>query len=422
MPGPNRMPDRAAVQGGTIVGMRPLVSDSWSRSLSFGLSRDAAPMTTVVDDDLRTYRDAHPLARVLPVIQQLLVRHTVGSGLIVAIGDHTGRLLWVDGDRDMRRRAETMAFIEGADWSEHSVGTAAPGTALTLGRSVQIARSEHFSRLVHPWSCSAVPVRNRATGQLLGVIDITGGNDAVAPVTLPLLEATVAAVEAELSLLLPATPAHAKPDHMARTQDSRIRAVRERELRVLGRDEASLSHGGASVALSLRHAELLTLLAWHPGGLNAAEFAHAVYGRDGATVTLRAEMVRLRKMLTAVAPELVPQSRPYRLPQRLHLDARQVLDFLDRGAHRVALSSYSGPVLPGSTAPGIEQIRRTVSARLRESLLSGANVDILLAYAQLPEARYDVALWRVCLRLLAPRSPRRAAVVAHLEQIDSELG
>lgn len=415
--------------------VRPLVSASWNRSLAFGVDRDAAAPTRVVDQDLRGYRDTHPLAAVLPVIQRLLVRHTIGSGLIVAIGDQNGRLLWIDGDRDLRRRAEAMAFVEGAVWSEQIVGTSAPGTALALGHSVQIAQDEHFTRIVHPWSCSAVPVRNRATGELLGVIDITGGADAVAPITLPLLEATAAAVEAELSLLQPEHAhsqllVHRAPSvHSAKDIASRRSSVpapprfsaHEPELNVLGRDEGALRIGASSSVLSMRHAELLTLLAWNSSGLSAGDLARAIYGRDDAVVTLRAEMVRLRRALTPIAPALTPLSRPYRLPTELKLDAQHVLAFLDRGAHRVAFSRYPGPVLPGSASPGIEVIRHAVSSRLRESLLTDANVDILLTYAHLPEARHDVELWRACLRMLPPRSPRRAAVVAHLEHIETEL-
>ena len=98
--------------------------------------------------------------------------------------------------------AEAMAFVPGADWSERAAGTSAPGTALALGRSVQIVGAEHFNTTVRPWSCSAVPVRDRTTGTIIGVVDLTGGADAVGPAALPLLEATVAAVEAELQLLV----------------------------------------------------------------------------------------------------------------------------------------------------------------------------------------------------------------------------
>lgn len=433
------------------AGVRRVIEESWHRSAGFDLDPDAPPDTVgVADDALRAYRDAHPLALALPTINQLLVRHTVDSGLIVAIGDQAGRLLWVDGDRDLRRRAEAMAFVEGADWSERAVGTSAPGTALVLGRSVQVRGAEHFNRIVHPWSCSAVPVRDRTTGSLIGVIDITGGDDAVAPATLPLLEATVAAVEAELQLrdeshraqrrradrrratplraVTPLAAVGAPQPSGALPSEQRTAAGPAQSddlttplLSVLGRTEGLLQVDGRDLELSPRHAEILTLLAWHRSGMTAHALADAVYEREDAVMTLRAEMVRLRKALERVAPRIAPTSRPYRLPAPLELDAHRVLAFLDRGAHRVALSCYAGAVLPGSTAPGIALIRDQVRRRLRESLLADAGVDTLLEFARTEEAVHDVELWRACLRLLPSRSPRRAGVVAHLEWIDAEL-
>jgi cytochrome c-type biogenesis protein CcmH/NrfG len=54
-------------------------------------------------------------------------------------------------------------------------------------------------------------------------------------------------------------------------------------------------------------------------------------------------------------------------------------------------------------------------------MLSDASPELLLAYAERDELRYDVAVWRALLELLPPRSPRRASVVAHLERIESAL-
>jgi hypothetical protein len=399
-----------------VAGVRSLVRDSWQRSLRLDLDPDHPLVRLDLEaGELRDYRDAHPLSFALPTIQRLLVRHTVDAGLIVAVGDQSGRLLWIDGDADLRRRAESMLFVEGADWSESAVGTSAPGTALALDRGVQIQGAEHFTRMVHPWSCTAVPVHDPESGAVLGVIDITGGEDAVAPVTLPLLEAAVAAVEAELRI------------RRLDERSSRPRRISHAEsparplLRVLGSDSGRLEAGGAQLELTTRHAEILTLLAWHTEGLSAEHLAALLYGRDDATVTLRAEMVRLRRAVHAVDATLVPLSRPYRLPRHLELDALRCLAFLDRGAHRVALGAYPGPLLPTSRAPGIETIRAEVGARLREALLTDAAVDTLLAYARTDDAAYDWEVWRQCLRLLPPRSPKRAAVVTRLERIESEM-
>jgi hypothetical protein len=397
-------------------GIRRLVAESWRRSIDRSLNPDLVLASTdLADDELREYRSAHPLAFALPTLHRLLIRHTFDSGLIVAVGDRSGRLLWIDGDRNLRRKAEEMLFVEGADWSEERVGTSAPGTALALNHGIQIAGPEHFTRIVHPWSCTAVPVHDPSTGEILGVIDITGGDEAVAPATLPLLEAAVAAIEAELRI-------HQLDESVAvpRRPASRAVAPPTPVLSVLGTDTGMLEVGGRRVELSERHAEILTLLAAHPKGLSAESLAAAVY-ESGNVDSLRAEMVRLRKVLEAVDPTLVPTSRPYRLPRAVELDAHRVLGFLDRGAHKVALGGYPGPVLPSSTAPGIVQLRDEVRERLREALLEDASADTLLAYARTDEASYDVEIWRAVLQLLPVKSPKRASVISRLERIEREL-
>jgi len=400
-------------------GIRRLVEESWQRSLQLHVNPDALRgIAEFHDDDLREYRDQHPLSLVLPIIHQLLIRHTFESGLIVAVGDQAGRLLWIDGDRTLRRKAEGMFFVEGADWSERAVGTSAPGTALALNHGIQISRSEHFNRVVHPWSCTAVPVHDPSTGGVLGVIDITGGDDAVAPATLPLVEAAVAAVEAELRIQRLDEAAHRPP---ARATIPR-RVPGEALLSVLGREDGRLEVGDRSIELSSRHSEILALLAWHRDGLSADRLSRLVYGQDDHLVTLRAEMVRLRRILVGLDQTLAPESRPYRLRRPVELDAHRVLAFLDKGAHRVALATYTGRVLPTSQAPGIRAISDEVSGRLRESLLGGASADTLLAYARTDDAAYDVEVWKTVLRLLPPRSPKRAAVVSRIERIDSEVG
>jgi len=412
-----RAHDAVIGEGSRVSGIRPLVAASWKRSLDLHIDPDrVTPGFEFDDDDLREYRDAHPMSLVLPTIHGLLIRHSFDAGLIVAIGDAAGRLLWIDGDRTLRRKAEKMLFVEGADWSEAAVGTSAPGTALALDHGIQIQGAEHFTRIVHPWSCTAVPVHDPSTGAVLGVIDITGGADAAAPATLPLVEAAVAAAESELRIR--------RLDGIRSTPPPRRRAARVADplLSVLGTDVGRLSSGTGVAELSSRHTEILSLLAWHSEGLSVDRLAALLYDHEVSMVTLRAEMVRLRKALERFDPTLVPLSRPYRLSRRLELDAHRVLAFLDRGAHRVALGAYTGAVLPTSSAPGIVALREEVSSRLREALLTDASVDTLLAYARTDEAAYDAELWRECLRLLPPKSPKRASVVARLERIEAELG
>lgn len=406
-----------AIESGTVpLTLRPVVRASWERAIRGAIDPDRAlPRIDLDDDEFREYRAAHALAPVMPVIRRLLVDGADDAGLVVAVGDAQGRLLWVEGDAGLRRRAEDMLFIAGADWSEASIGTSAPGTALELDRAVQIRGAEHYNRLVHPWSCTAAPVHDPASGALLGVIDITGTDHAVAPHTLSLVSATVAAVEAELRI------ANLESTVRATLRRSRISAVPAPKvdrttLTVLGERRPRLG----SQQLSPRHAEILTLLAWHPRGIGAERLTALLYEGEASPVTLRAEIVRLRRVLEAVGePPL--ESRPYRLGREVDLDAASVARLVGQGSLRKALERYTGPVLPASVAPGIVELREELEGRLRESLLSDGSPELLLDYAERDEHRYDTEVWRSLLEILPPRSPRRASVVAHLERIESAL-
>nr|WP_231713121.1 helix-turn-helix domain-containing protein [Arthrobacter sp. zg-Y769] len=423
---------------GWLERLRPSVRDSWQRSLQHHPDPDVSRPELVFDDAaLARYRAAHPLSAVMPVIRRLLVEPGEDSGLLVAVGDELGRLLWVDGDAVLRRRAEGMLFMAGADWSERTVGTSAPGTALATGADVQIAGPEHFSRLVHSWSCTAVPVHDPDTGSVLGVVDVTGGSEAVAPHTLALVRAAVAAAEARLQVQRLQARRDAPrngspmssavlPRRRARRPASLPAADFTESLELLGRDRAVLHTVGRTVELSSRHGELLAVLALHPGGLTAEELAVLAYPDGGQAGTVRAEMLRLRKLMESVAAgtaaePLVPRSRPYRLARPMAVDAAQVLRFLEQGAYRLALQMYGGQVLPRSEAPALIRLRAEVSAVLRQAMLSDAGADTLLRYLHLPEAEHDAEAWQLALRMLPPRSPRRAAVVAGLERIERDL-
>ena len=415
-----------------LPGLSRLIQESWRRSAELQSNPDNPEAPLAMDrEELEEYRRQHPLAAIMPVIHKLLVLPSHDSGMLVAVGDELGRLLWVEGDDAMLRRAEGMMFVPGADWSEATVGTSAPGTALALGRGIQISGAEHYKRSVHPWSCTAVPFHDPDSGALLGVVDITGTESAVAPHTLSLVEATVAAAQAHLRVerLQLAAARQSSPTRRRSPASSGAgleaagsgSSLYRNSLQLLGRDQALLSIDGRSVALSARHSEILALLSIHPEGLNAEELCNYLYAGVASTMTLRAEMVRLRKVIQQLNPDAVPESRPYRLPMNLVPDSGQVLNCLQRGAHRIALEIYRGAVLPRSEAPGIAELRNRVSSLLREAVLTDGSAESLLRYAELPEARDDVEVRIAALKLLPPRSPKRAAVVADLERLEAEL-
>lgn len=376
--------------------------ESWVRSA--GGVRDplrALPPIEFDDAALREYRRSHPLRLVRPVLQRLLIEPATEAGLIVAIGDADGRLLWVEGARETLRQAERSAFQPGANWSETAIGTSAPGLALATGRGAQVHREQHFSYTAHRFSCSAVPVRDPSTGRLLGVVDLTGDAQAVAVHSLPLLLAAVSAAETELKL------------HPGFNIQATLPA-----LTTLGSGAAALGGSGAQQQLSLRHAEILFLLGWQAEhgaerGLSAEELSELLYGEAHHDVAVRAELVRLRRLLArhrGLGIDLL--SRPYRLSAPMRLDAREAYEALNAGDRRRALDLYRGPLLPGSEAPGVLRVQRQLSAMLREAVLSDGSAEDLWRYLQLPDAADDQEAIRTALRVLPADSPRRAALVA----------
>ncbi|MBT2484028.1 MULTISPECIES: GAF domain-containing protein [unclassified Microbacterium] len=404
--------------------VRPLIRASWERSWRGSVAPTGVPPLDLFSDELDEYRRAHPLATAMDTIRALLLPgDDEDGGVVVAVGDQAGRLMWIEGDRRLRAHIEDVGFVAGANWSEGAVGTSAPGTALTLGHSVQIRGAEHYNRLVHPWSCSAAPVRDPETNRVLGVIDITGGVEVVTSQARMLVDATARTVEAELMV---ARLRGREEQHRTTPSPSASppQPTTHARLHVLGRDRARLETQSdreeSLIELSARHAAILLMLAVHREGLSAERLCQLVYGEGVSTDTLRPEMVRLRKVLERSAPGLVPDSRPYRLPVRVATDAHDVLSLLDRGAHRVALSAYRGPVLPESTSPGVEEFREIVRGALRETMLSEASLDALLVYAETPDGRDDLEVLQLALRMLPARSPKRSILVTWIEHLAAE--
>ena len=391
--------------------VRPIVADSWRRSLAKGVDPDldAAPDSRV-SSGIARMRAAHPLAPALPVIRRLLVDDAVDSGVVVAITAADGTLLWVEGDSVACRKAEAMNFLPGADWSERAAGTNAPGTALALDREVQIRSSEHFFRIVQPWSCTAAPVHDPSTGALLGAIDLTGGAQAASPQTLALVRATAVAVENHLAVLRLAQPRQARPLTAAA------------ELTVLGpqrpRWRFTDEHGRLHViTLTPRHADILVLLNRHPEGLSADHLAMLLDDKDLDDVTVRAEMSRLRRVI----PPGSVGSRPYRLVHPVVCDLANVLDALKAGDVATALDNYAGTLLPQSMSPAVARLRAELSAGMRGAAVASGDVALLRRWLELPEGRDDREGWRLLHDSAAQGSVQRAQARGHLVGLDLDL-
>ncbi|MFJ3835899.1 GAF domain-containing protein [Streptomyces sp. NPDC090054] len=380
--------------------VRAVIAKSWRRCARARLSPECAPRLELAEPELGAYRAQHPLARVMPLFRDLVGAFAAHGAHLLAVCDARGGLLWVEGEPATLRRAERLGFVPGARWAESTMGTNAPGTAVAVGEPVQVFGAEHFSRRVHPWTCAAAPVRDPGTGQVLGAVDITGGDGLAHPHSLAFVQAVARAAETQLALLAP-EPAAAGHDRVT----------------ALGRDEALLVLGGRRLALGRRHSEIVTLLAHHPEGLSGEELAYALYADESVpAVTLRAEMSRLRALLGA--EHLL--SRPYRTAAPLEADSTAVIRHLAAGAVSAALARYAGPLLPSSTAPGIVRLRRRIEDQARAAVIARADRGLLTDWVCAPWGADDPAVWRALAEALPPEG--RPAALARVRTLDAELG
>ncbi|MFE7428507.1 GAF domain-containing protein [Streptomyces sp. NPDC057545] len=379
--------------------VRPVVAESWRRSARARVSPDGTAPVELGTDDLGPYRDGHPLAPVMPVIRELMCTYATDGEHLLAVCDAHGRLLWVEGHPKARRAASRMNFVEGARWAECVAGTNAPGTALAVGRPVQVFAAEHFRRTVQQWTCAAAPLHDPRTGRVLGAVDITGGDRLAHPHSLAFVQAVARAAESQLALLAPAPG------------DGTV------QLTALGRDEALFVAGGRRVRLSRRHSEILVTLARHPEGLGGDELLVELYEDESVTpVTLRAELSRLRRLL---GPDLL-LSRPYRLSAVVDADFDTVARRLASGSVASALGVYAGPLLPGSQSPSVVRLRHGLDEQLRAALIARGDPGLLADWAHSPWGEDDLPVWRA-LAAAAP-GDRRPALLARVRALETEQG
>jgi hypothetical protein len=394
--------------------VRAQVAESWFRSAAAGVQADTvdAPIT-LPTDALRDYREAHPLAQVFPLLDDVLGQAARDCDAIMAVSDAGGQLLWICGSPSLLRRAESMGFVEGSNWDERLAGTNGPGMALALDQSVSVIGAEHFRRSVQHWSCAATPIHDPTTHSLLGVLDITGGDDIALPQTMAMVRAAARMAEAEL----------AREVLSRRGMEQRHGGTLSVVLESLGRVDSLLTIDNGrgkrqTMRLSPRHSEILLLLASAARGLSGDELAVLLYEEHTSASTLRAELNRLRHLLG----DQLLASRPYRLVAELTADWLAVEAHLAAGDVAAAMRMYRGPLLPASTAPGVVRMREYIEASLRQAVLNSREPDLMSTWTRSAWGSDDYDMWRAQLDALGTASPLRPLAAGQLARLDRDLG
>ena len=178
---------------------RRLVARSWLRVQAQGVDPDRRDPPGPLDaSQVEQRRIRSPLLQVLPALRAALTVVAEDARHVMVVTDADGVLLWREGSTRVRHRADALGFTEGARWTEGAVGTNAIGTALAEDAPVQIFSAEHFVRTHHGWTCTACPVHDPRSGELLGVVDVSGPAETVHPTTVALDGTAVKLAEAGL--------------------------------------------------------------------------------------------------------------------------------------------------------------------------------------------------------------------------------
>ncbi|MEU7074304.1 GAF domain-containing protein [Streptomyces narbonensis] len=396
------------------IAPRAVIDASWQRMARLGLDPDQSTSSVLLQrDELEQRRRSTLLAEVMQTLSGGLAGIADTSLQIMVVTDEHGRVLWRQGNLAVLRQANGICLEEGAAWSEHATGTNAVGTALAMGRAVQVHSAEHYVHTLHNWTCAAAPVHDPRDQRLLGILDVSGPASSFHPAMLALVASVAQLAEAEMrerhrgsverlrSVAAPilcrvggravavdihgwtaAVTGLAPVDRIALPKSFRAGRVWLPSLGLCAveplpggwllrvEEEPRPVESGAPAAsrvvldlsrprrwtvdvsgeagswqqeLSPRHAELLYVLALHRDGRTAAELADDVFGDRTRTVTVRAEMSRVRRNLAGVLAH-----RPYRFREEVAVDLRR--------------PERPADLLPHSTAPAVRAARTATEA------------------------------------------------------------
>jgi hypothetical protein len=339
-----------------------------------------------------------------------------------------------------------MNFAEGTLWSEGGAGTNAIGTAIAAQHAVQVFAAEHFNEVVQAWTCAAAPVHDPDTGQVIGVIDLTGEMAGVHPHSMAVAVATSQAVEAHLRcemldrdarLLARYGDRLAGPEPRALLAASG-RVIASQPLGWLPAERLSVPGDGGPLAVTpgvfavaeplAGDAFLVSVLpAPEPRGQPPTHLTLALLGTDRPTamielgdgaarqVNLRMRHAEILTLLCASPGGLTSEQLSegvygdplrtgsirveisrlrkllgdcldtdhYRL-RSVSSDVAQVAGLLHRGRLREATARYDGPILPSSKAPGVAREREELEGWMRQSVLSSGDVEALWDWVSAP--------------------------------------
>ena len=184
-----------------ICELRTQIVESWVRCNHEGVnpydtrfheSLDDAALSELVNKKSKLIKVAKPF-------MENLYKFVAGSGFVVVLTDENGHIMEMLCDEATLKNPMTRNFVRGASWHEYEAGTNAIGTALMISSPIQVSGAEHFCQKHHCLTCSAAPIMD-PSGQVIGILDMSGASHASHLHTLGMVVAAAEAIMAQLRI------------------------------------------------------------------------------------------------------------------------------------------------------------------------------------------------------------------------------
>ena len=173
-----------------------LIVQSHERSRAHGLSSADEPdfsspargtLNNAIEESQFLFQHAAP-------VMETLYNQIVNTHSMVLLTSSSGFVLHSLGDTDFLEKAQRVALLPGADWSEQSKGTNAIGTALTEAEALTVHGEQHYLEANRFLTCSCSPIYD-PYGQVIGALDVTGDHRSFHQHTLALVRMSAQMIE-----------------------------------------------------------------------------------------------------------------------------------------------------------------------------------------------------------------------------------
>jgi len=152
--------------------LRPSIVNSWKRCLSQQVNPEMHQpeflTTEEVEHRLQTHQEW--IEAIQPVIASVDDLIEI-SKYVIAFIDREGFVLTIYGNPNLKEVLQKLNFRVGANWNERFTGTTAVGIALATGQPSHVFHAEHYCQRLHEFTCTAVPIRDPFSQELIGVLD-----------------------------------------------------------------------------------------------------------------------------------------------------------------------------------------------------------------------------------------------------------